>query len=617
MIARPSITKLRVAGFGKEPAELDFGPGLTLVTGLSNTGKSHVVECIDYGLAAGAPPREIPEARGYQHLALELETDGVRYTIGRALNDQENAIIFEGPLDEWDGATGHEVKVKIATGDPSSTLSGWLLALSGFDPDTPVVRNQRGQSQLLSFRNVVPLVLIKEPDVISTDSPLLPPAAVQQTAARSVFRVVLTGQSPTEDIASLREAHELREEAAQRAALLEKMITELRQEISDAELNRPDLEQELARIDAELAEVSETVTESGKRVRNLMRLRNDALSDADRAQRKMADLQALSERFSLLGRHYDADVRRLEFVIEGGHFFQQLSASHCPTCGRTLGAHDGCHPESADLVHVERSSRAEIQKLLPRMADLAKAIDDAAREMRAARARFERRSAHAVDYDKEIKQVANPTAHAARARVQAITRRRREVEEELLRFRELDRYVSARHEAATTAERKLARYRPEQDLSALKRLSAEVRSLLVDWKLPMKADVYFSTETDDLVIDGKDRRANGKGVRAVTHAAFTIGLMRYCLSAGTPHPGFVVIDTPLRHYRGPTDDVEDLERSRDLHVAILRSLASSPSPGQSIIMENEDPPAVIIGRAAIHEFTGSDGVGRRGFYPVA
>jgi CheY-like chemotaxis protein len=39
-------------------------------------------------------------------------------------------------------------------------------------------------------------------------------------------------------------------------------------------------------------------------------------------------------------------------------------------------------------------------------------------------------------------------------------------------------------------------------------------------KCPMTADVVFGRDTDDLVIGGKA----GKGARAVTHAAFTIGL---------------------------------------------------------------------------------------------
>lgn len=42
------IQKLVVTGSGKEPSVIDFCSGLNLIVGPSNTGKSYVLECIDY-----------------------------------------------------------------------------------------------------------------------------------------------------------------------------------------------------------------------------------------------------------------------------------------------------------------------------------------------------------------------------------------------------------------------------------------------------------------------------------------------------------------------------------------------------------------------------------------
>jgi hypothetical protein len=186
----------------------------------------------------------------------------------------------------------------------------------------------------------------------------------------------------------------------------------------------------------------------------------------------------------------------------------------------------------------------------------------------------------------------------------------------LFRFRELDRYIAIREAARVESQQRVERARVAQDQPGLQRLSWRIRELLTAWRFPFKTDVHFSVETDDIVIDGKDRKANGKGVRAVTHAAFTIGLMRHCFESDTPHPGFVLVDTPLNNFKGQTDDVEDPELTRDLRAAFLHSLAVAVGRGQSIILENVDPPASIRGQAVIHEFTGPDGQGRRGFYPL-
>jgi AAA domain len=616
-MSRPRINRLRVTGAGKPAAEIEFGPGLTLITGMSDTGKTHVLECIDYALAAKSPPRPLPESIGYGLLCLELRKDADTYVIARSLTDPEIATIHVGSLADAALDEGQNVKVHIsAAKDPRETLSGWLLALCGFDPHTPVIKNQKGDSQSLSFRNVVPFVLVNESEVIDTRSPVLSPQQIQQTASRSVFQMLLTGEAPSpEELAALQKAHRQHETARQRVDLLDPIIGELREEIQKSGGNRQQLEADLESIDQELATVSEAVSASGDRVRALIEQRNAALRRADKAERKAASARELTERFGLLAQHYTADVRRLEFVLEGGHFFQQLTATHCPTCGREIEPEAQCHPESDDYEQIERSARVEIDKLTPRMQDLIKAIDDAGADTTGAEELAASERARGQHLDAEIKQVANPSADAARGRVRAITVRRREIEGHLLRFRELDRYVQARQEAVAAASRKLDRYRPEQDLPSLQALSAEIRSLLNTWKFPLQTDLFFNTETDDLMIDGKSRQAFGKGARAITHAAFTIGLMNYCLARNTPHPGFVAIDTPLTPFRGVKDEIADPELTRDVHTGFLYSLAVSQTGGQAIVIENVEAPNVIRGHAAIHEFDGPDGPGRNGFYP--
>lgn len=69
-MARPKIQRLRVSGHGRKPAEIDFGPTLTFITGMSDTGKTHVLECVDYALGASNDPRQLPESKGYDRISL-------------------------------------------------------------------------------------------------------------------------------------------------------------------------------------------------------------------------------------------------------------------------------------------------------------------------------------------------------------------------------------------------------------------------------------------------------------------------------------------------------------------------------------------------------------------
>jgi hypothetical protein len=55
-----------------------------------------------------------------------------------------------------------------------------------------------------------------------------------------------------------------------------------------------------------------------------------------------------------------------------------------------------------------------------------------------------------------------------------------------------------------------------------------IEGILKAWHFPGGDRVYFDAKARDLVIAGKLRSARGKGLRAITHAAFTIGLLNFC-----------------------------------------------------------------------------------------
>jgi len=65
-------------------------------------------------------------------------------------------------------------------------------------------------------------------------------------------------------------------------------------------------------------------------------------------------------------------------------------------------------------------------------------------------------------------------------------------------------------------------------------LCKEIEGLLVAWQLPEADRVVFSEEAQDIVITGRPRSSDGKGVRAITHSAFTIGLNNFCVRHKLP-----------------------------------------------------------------------------------
>jgi hypothetical protein len=147
------------------------------------------------------------------------------------------------------------------------------------------------------------------------------------------------------------------------------------------------------------------------------------------------------------------------------------------------------------------------------------------------------------------------------------------------------------------------------------KFAALVLQLLKDWHFPNGERVHFDLRARDLIINGKNRTSFGKGLRAITQAAFTIGLLEFCRQNGTPHPGFAILDSPLLSYREPEGEADDL-RGTDLNARFFEFLAKLHDDRQVIIIENTDPPPDVQALPQTMKFAKKPGAGRHGFFPT-
>ena len=67
------IQSLAFHGPDKPPAVIRFQDGLNVIYGASDTGKSYIVEAIDYMSGAKGPLKDIPQAVGYDQILLALK----------------------------------------------------------------------------------------------------------------------------------------------------------------------------------------------------------------------------------------------------------------------------------------------------------------------------------------------------------------------------------------------------------------------------------------------------------------------------------------------------------------------------------------------------------------
>lgn len=123
--------------------------------------------------------------------------------------------------------------------------------------------------------------------------------------------------------------------------------------------------------------------------------------------------------------------------------------------------------------------------------------------------------------------------------------------------------------------------------------------------------VYGAVTYELLYINEKSRSDWGKGYRAFIMSAMVVGLMRYCCENDRPHPGFVIIDSPLVSLK-ERKKVSDEWINDYMEKSMIEDIHSQDSSRQVIIFENKDLKYDLDYNYV--EFS-HEGDGRRGFIP--
>src|SRR6185312_13968493 len=225
------VRSLSFHGPDRTPATVTFGTGLNIIYGASNTGKSFIVDAIDFMLGGRGPLRDIPERVGYDKVLLAIETaEGQSFSLMRSTAGGAFSMfngIFAETLPDLEGsllADQHNDRRE-------DNLSAFLLSKLDLS-HRRIRRNQRGDVQSLSFRNLARLAIINEEEIIQQRSPLSDGNYTADTANSAVFKLLLTGVDDSSLMTAQRQTPEHQARGAQQD-LLDQLIDEQRKKVRE------------------------------------------------------------------------------------------------------------------------------------------------------------------------------------------------------------------------------------------------------------------------------------------------------------------------------------------------------------------------------------------------
>jgi len=610
------IRHLAFHGPNREPAVLEFGAGLNLLYGASDTGKSFVVEAIDFMLGGKTALRDIPERVGFDSVLLGIETiDGEQFTLSRSA-DGGHFRLFTGlhlqpPPPETEArelADQHSER-------SADNLSSFLLEKCGLNGKR-VRRNKRGDTNSLSFRHLARLMIVTETEITSQRSPLTDGNPTADTPNFATFKLLLTGVDDSALVAQKAATPEDQTREAQ-IDLLDQLIAEYRDRIKELAKQPKELEEQLGRLEGSLEAYTQQLSASEADYRHLSGRRRQLRERLEEGKDRRAEITSLLERFDLLGQHYGSDIERLRGIEEAGTLFSVLGHTPCPLCGAAPEHHQRDAECDGNVDAVVAAARSEIAKIVLLQTELGDTVAALRREGAGFDRRLPRIEEELSSISSELEGLTAPRLRQLRATYGELADKRGEVREALAIYRTLQDMEKRREDLEQGSEERTAAVSDGDLPTTVAASFAEcVETILKEWHFPGADRVYFDAKARDLVIGGKLRTARGKGLRAITHAAFTIGLLEYCRENRTPHPGFVVLDSPLLAYREPEGDDLDLVGT-DLNAQFYSYLSKLNPDRQIIIIENRDPPADITARPNVLMFSKNPHSGRYGFFPAA
>lgn len=333
---------------------------------------------------------------------------------------------------------------------------------------------------------------------------------------------------------------------------------------------------------------------------------------------RAAELDITLERFAKLQAVYSSDLDRLHSIEEGGSLLAAMAGRDCPVCGAPPGAQ--MHQHAANEISMAHTAAAaEARKIEREQRELDHVVDSLHAEALALATSIASIEDQIEKFDQRALDL-RPTEASLRSSFENYNAQRAELGKLIDLHQRREKLVSRRADidaASTKSERDPLPVGPES--TVLFEFGETVKAVLTEWGFPDADKIQFDAKANDITVAGKARDANGKGVRAVLHAAFNVAVAVHCIEKGLPHPGFLVLDTPLLTYREPLKskhgdllDDEKALKATSLAEKFYRHLASLEEKLQVIVIENSDPPAAIEDLACIEVFTGLVGDGRYG-----
>ena len=564
------ITKVTTTGADKTPATVTFNKGLNIICGVSDSGKTSILKCIQFAMGVVKKPFEKNQT-GYDSVALDIMTPNGPIHISRKIGKNiVNVITDINSISSGD----YDINYK-KNGNKRPVLNELWLNLIGIKELPMIIKNQDFERQRLKWNTIMKLFWLKEHEIENPRSVLLPSSPTQNPYFFASLLFLLTGNNfPNAEEQDKDEISKAKRDAVRQFVngRILQMSTK-REELQEAlsAYDNLDVESEIQKLIDNLSETEESIaaaTEESK----------DLLSTLLDFKEKEAETKITYSHFQSLKSQYMADIKRLSFIVDGEVSFNSIEKNEkCPFCDGYI------KPKERDS-YIE-TAKAEMNRIIMQLQGLSESENDVRKTLIEVQEKINSIEERRLEIEKWIEIELTPQADKLREGIN-----------QYRSYIELQQESTVLHDVSQDWLLELQKQEYDENLDKPKfkpkehfpedfnaNLDRIAFSIFSDCKYEGLNTAHFNMGTFDLEVNGLAKKdSHGKGYWAFINTVLGLTFRQYLKEYAAHKPGIFVVDTPLL---GLDQGVED-NAPTSMRTALFQYFLDTKATSQIIVVEN-------------------------------
>ncbi|MDD3034082.1 MAG: hypothetical protein PHT25_05755 [Bacteroidales bacterium] len=573
---------------------LDLEPGLNIIYGESNTGKSLIVDCIDYMF--GATEHRFDAKLQIKQITMILDVDGKNLTMRREIDSNDFEV--SSSVDYIDSDT-------YKAGNAKKCINAVWLRLMGIKDEVKIIQTLAGKPQRLTLRTFYHTLLIDEQRVQAISSVLASGIGFNKKVGVPVLSSLLyfaTGNNYLPEKAGKdKKTKSERKDAVKKfvdrsmSKLAERKVSELQ---NFSEETPAQLQKKVDSVIDEIGAVEGALEEATNRSRDIA----DKIIAIDD---QISESRVLRNRNTSLLTQYESDIKRLTFIADGDiHSDSIMKLDHCPFCNGEL-------PKDKEESCID-AAIAEVKKIEAQIKDLQSVQDAIASEMEELNETrlslmAERRQVDSMIRGELRPQIIMLRSHLANYTMALNQYKAKEMIEAFSDVLVGELKITEEEESSTLKVDISGKF---NDIFHDK-LEHILKELLEVCNYQRFAGVRFDTDDHDVVVNGHLKKSQGKGFRAFLNTILAIAVQNCLDEFNLFKPQMLVVDSPILSLKEKEDHIGEEHTSETMKSGLFKYLLQHQDTRQTIIIEN-DIPELDYETAHLIEFTKDEQRGRYG-----